>query len=84
MTNDPLSVYTNDKSCHLDPTIYARYYTIKSVIFNFGHIITGKEQDGKHRFISDVGDSNNRILFNLTINLIPKEKTSFIKYHYYK
>ena len=46
MTNDQLSVYTNDKSYHLDPTIYARYHTIKSIIFNFGHIITGKEQDG--------------------------------------
>ncbi len=29
MTNDPLSVYTIDKFCHLDPIINAKCYTIK-------------------------------------------------------
>ncbi len=32
MTNDrPLSVYTNDKFCHLDPITNAICYTIKAL-----------------------------------------------------
>ena len=57
----------------------------QSAIFIFGHIKIRTEQDDKYRFISDVIDSDNRILSNLTINLIPKLKTYFIfKYQYYK
>ena len=45
-------------------------YAIQSGIFNFGHIKIRKEQYGKYHLISN--DSNNRILCNLTMNLIPK------------
>ena len=65
------SVYTNDKFCHLDPIINAICYTIKA-LFEFGHITIRKEQEDKYHFISDIIYSNNKILSNLTINLIPK------------
>ena len=61
-----------------------RYAIQSKPYLNFGHIKIRKEQEDKYHFISDIIDSNNKILSNLTINLIPKEKTSFIKYHYYK
>ncbi len=46
------------------------YY--QTTILNLGHIKIRKEQKNKYHFLSNVIDSNNRILSNLTINLIPK------------
>ena len=39
MTNDPtpLSVYTNDKFCHLDPITNAICYTIKALFEFWSH-----------------------------------------------
>ena len=47
-------------------------YTVKVLLFNFGHIKIEKEKYGKYHFIYNVIDSNNRIRPNSTINLIPK------------
>jgi hypothetical protein len=49
-----------------------RYAILSKPYLNFGHIKIRKEQEDKYHFISDIIYSNNRILSNLTINLIPK------------
>ena len=45
---------------------------IQSLILNFGNIKIKKEQEDKYHVTSHVIDYNNRILSDLTINLIPK------------